>query len=286
MQATMFADDACFSFGHACRRSLESLVNSELTKISKWFWSNKLTLNVDKTCFLLIHRRREEINLQLKLNGVSLVQKDNIKYLGVTIDQKLNWKSHINNCTAKLSKCLWAISRLRRYTNTSTLRLVYYALGYSYIQYGISLYGGACKSSLHPLLVKQKLIVKIILNEEYTAPSSPLFYKLNLLKFNEVYTFQISKLMFNQIRKGIITSKSLSSLPSVHSYATRSSSNLNYHIPIVKSNLGKTAFSFQGPIVWNSLPLKVKTATIFQFKFMLKKHLLSKYIENLPALQH
>ena len=123
MQATMFADDACFTFGHACSKFLEDSVNVELVKISKWFSSNKLTLNVDKTCFLLIHRKREQISLGLKLNGTSLAQKNEIKYLGVTIDQKLNWKSHINYCTAKLSKCLWAITRLCRYTNTPTLKI-------------------------------------------------------------------------------------------------------------------------------------------------------------------
>ena len=116
-----------------------------------------------------------------------------------------------------------------------------------------------------------------MLNTEYNATSSPLFSKLKILKFNEVYTFQISKLMFNQIKKGIITSQSLSSLPSVHCHATRSSNNLNYHIPIVKSNLAKTSFSYQGPIVWNSLPFKVKSATIFQFKSILKQHLLNTY---------
>lgn len=216
--------------------------------------------------------------MNLKLNGVSLAQKNEVKYLGVTIDHKLSWKPHIQICIAKLSKCLWAITRLRRYTNTPTLKLVYFALAYPYIQYGISLYGGACKSILNPLIIKQKLLVKIMLNKDFDSPSSPLFYKLGLLKINEIYISQIAKLMFNQIWRDIITSQNLFPLLSVHSHNTRSSSKLNYHIPIIKSNLAKTSFYYQGPIVWNSLPLKIKTATSFHFKFLLKKYLLNHYL--------
>ncbi|MEC8569017.1 MAG: reverse transcriptase domain-containing protein [Pseudomonadota bacterium] len=243
MHGTMFADDACFSIGHSSQATLERHVNLELSRISTWFQSNKLTLNVYKTCFLLIHRRREKLSLQLSLNGAPISQKEEVKYLGVILDHKLSWKSHINSCTSNLSKCLWAVPRLRRYTNTSTLRLVYYALGYSYLQYGISVYGKACKSVLQPLLVKSINQSNEILFAEYNSPSSPLFLKLNVLKFDDVYTLEITSLMYNQIKKGVITSQNISSLSSVHSYATRSSNNQNFHIPIVKSNLAKNFFS-------------------------------------------
>ena len=160
MQTTLFADDACFNLGHQCVQTLEKLVNIELDKLSLWFKENKLSLNVGKTNFVMIHRRRQNIRLQLKLNGALLEQKDSIKYLGVVIDQKLNWKSHITNCTAKLGKCLWAINKLRQYTTIPILKLVYFALAYPHIQYCISSWGGACKTSLQPLFVKQKIIIK------------------------------------------------------------------------------------------------------------------------------
>ena len=170
MQTTLFADDACFNLGHQCVQTPEKLVNIELAKLSLWFKENKLSLNVGKTNFVMIHRRRQNIRLQLKLNGALLEQKDSIKYLGVVIDQKLNWKSHITNCTAKLGKCLWAINKLRQYTTIPILKLVYFALAYPYIQYCISSRGGACKTSLQPLFIKQKLIIKSMLHEQYISP--------------------------------------------------------------------------------------------------------------------
>ena len=95
------------------------------------------------------------------LNNATLEEKDQVKYLGVTIDKRLDWKAHINSCTSKLNRCIWAISKLRRYTSLSTLKQVYYSLAYPYIQYCISTWGGAPKSTLQPLLIKQKRIIKI-----------------------------------------------------------------------------------------------------------------------------
>ena len=102
------------------------------------------------------------------------------------------------------------------------------------------------------------MIVKTMLYEDYTSPSSPLFFKLGLLKLQEVYMFQSAKLIFGQIRNNNIVCQNLSSLPSVHSYNTKSSNNLNYFIPSVDSNLGKTSLKYYGPIVWNSLPIEIE----------------------------
>ena len=222
MQATLFADDACFCLGHNCITTMERLVNLELDKINKWFQNNRLALNIGKTKFMMIHRRREEIKLQLKINGTTLEQTDQIKYLGVVIDKKLNWKPHIINCTAKLGKCLWAITKLRPYTNIAILKLVYYSLAYPYLQYCISSWGGASTTSLQPLFVKQKLIIKSMLHQNYMSHSSPLFLKLDILKLPEIYELQIGRLMKKQIIKN--TSQNILPLSTVHSYNTRSTS--------------------------------------------------------------
>ena len=156
--------------------------------------------------------------------------------------------------------------------------MVYFALAYPFLQYCISSWGGANVTSLNPLLVKQKLIVKAMLHKNYMTPSSPLFQKLNLLKLPEIYSFQVGKLMYNQIRNNIITSNNLFSLPTIHSHQTRQSANHNNYVPSVKLNLGKTSLRYCGPIIWNSLPNKIKDASTFQFKRLLKQHLLENYL--------
>jgi hypothetical protein len=283
MDATLFADDACFSIGHSQPDVMERVVNRELVGISEWFVENKLSLNTEKTNFMLIHRKTQPADVTLLLNGTQLKKNDQIRYLGVTIDEKLTWKAHIRNLTLKLNKCLWAITKLRRYTSLPTLKLVYFALAYPHLQYCVSTWGGACVTTLKPLLTKQKIIIRIMLHQPYMAPSSPLFYKLGMLKLEEIYHFSIGNLMF-KFRNFTNTTKipNLSTIPTIHSHNTRRNNDLNYYVPPVRSNLGKTSFSYCGPMIWNVIPKEIKTSTQYNFKPTYKKYLLQRY--NTPAL--
>ena len=281
METTLFADDACFSFGHLNLEVLELYVNNELKKISKWYSNNKLALNVDKSNCILIHRKKQKIKINLVLNDVLLEQLEEVKYLGITIDEHLNWKSHIYNCTLQLNKCLWAITKLRPYTTISTLKLVYYALAYPYIQYCITTWGGASDLSLKPLLIKQKRIIKTMLYEPTISRSSPLFHKLNLLKLNEIYDLKVGTQMFKVNQKNSNFLHEIPLISSVHDHNTRLNSNANYYKHSVTSELGKTAFSYYGPKVWNTIPMDVRNSTAFQFKSLYKDHLLQKYL-SLP----
>ena len=85
------------------------------------FKSNKLTLNTTKTNFVIFHPYQKKVTYQLSLymfdnekNGnVTQESKNYIKYLGVLIDKNLTWKYHIDAITAKISKTVGLISKLR-----------------------------------------------------------------------------------------------------------------------------------------------------------------------------
>ena len=173
---------------------------------------------------------------------------------------------------------LLAVLKLSAYTNVQNLTLIHFLLAYPYIQYGIPTWGGACQTTLQPLLVKQKLIVKCMLHQSYRTSSSPLFSQLGLLKINEVYKFQIGKLLFNQIRKNNNIIQNLTSLSDLHAYNTRSVNNQNLYIPSVNSNLGKTSLTYHGAIIWNSIPTEIRNSSIYNFKFLLRKYFLKNYL--------
>lgn len=70
---------------------------------------------------------------------IEFVEK--FKYLGLTIDQNMSWKTHINNVCAKLRSALGKMHHLRGVVNRATLYSVYYALADSILSYGLSSYG-------------------------------------------------------------------------------------------------------------------------------------------------
>ena len=70
---------------------MEREVNIELEKVFVWLASNKLTLNTDKSKFMILSKKRHIPNLPIKMNGVDLKRCESYKYLGVMFDKDLEW---------------------------------------------------------------------------------------------------------------------------------------------------------------------------------------------------
>ena len=68
-------------------------------------------------------------------------QVDSTKYLGITFDSNLTWKSHINELCLKLSKTVGILSKVRHFVNKHILVMLYYSLIYPFLTYGIHVWG-------------------------------------------------------------------------------------------------------------------------------------------------
>ena len=87
----LFADDACLSYQHSDPEYLNE-VNKELGKVDTWLRTNKLFINYSKSIFVLFNKTSKNCEFSVKINGFLIEQSDSIKYLGVVLDDKLNWK--------------------------------------------------------------------------------------------------------------------------------------------------------------------------------------------------
>ena len=94
----LFADDASLFFKHKDINILESEINSELANVHIWLSATKLSLNIEKSNFVIFHPVQKKIpqKVILFINNQSLTEENCIRYLGVYIDSNISWKSHIN----------------------------------------------------------------------------------------------------------------------------------------------------------------------------------------------
>ena len=274
----LFADDMCLSFSEKDPAELNSIVNKELEKVYHWLKCNKLFINYKKSTYLIFDKSRKKHSFKVFINGQELVQSRSTKYLGVIIDDKLSWKDHITYLRSKLSRNCYAIGKLKHYVGISTLKLVYYSLFYSYLQYCITSWGGAAKSNLDPLNKVHKRVVRYISQMPALSPTNPLFSQLKFLKLADIHKFQVAKLMFKYKGGNKIGEFKALHLGSRHSYNTRAAGNSNYVIPQVKTNIGLRSFSFLGPKVWQSVPTQFKSISFHSFKHKYKAFLLDQYI--------
>ena len=112
--------------------NLQLYLNQDLDNVHNWLRANKLTLNMTKTEFMLIGSRQRLSTLTdsptITIHDSQVSQVTTAKPLGVTIDNKLDWSSHIDKLTKKVASGIRAIKRIRHLVPQATLHLIYQAL--------------------------------------------------------------------------------------------------------------------------------------------------------------
>ena len=113
----LFADDTTFQMSDTDLNNLFDNANSELEKAAIWFKSNKLTLNVKKTKFMIFSEKQTNIeNNTLKIGNTNIEQigtnckQKYFKFVGHVLDDKLTWEGHIQHISKKLASANFAIN--------------------------------------------------------------------------------------------------------------------------------------------------------------------------------
>ena len=125
----LYADDTCVvAQGHNLEDLIDTL-NTELSSLNEWLLCNKLTLNTNKTYYMVFHRARIKLtNIDIGINGSKLQRVKCVKYLGLMVDQKLKWIDHIAHVKHKVAHGLGIINKakpflIKKASGTCTIRL-------------------------------------------------------------------------------------------------------------------------------------------------------------------
>ena len=123
----LFADDTNVFLSHKDPDCLVNQLNTELNKLSIWFKVNKLPLNLKKTKFMVFKPRQKRTShiIQLLINGQQIDQVKETVFLGVVIDENLNWKSEISHVANKVSKSIGIIHKSSFYLLTKSSQVLY-----------------------------------------------------------------------------------------------------------------------------------------------------------------
>lgn len=270
----LYADDTTiFIQGHNLL-DITTTLNTELNKISNWIKSNKLTLNINKTQYMVSSPlMTQSINILVKIDNVELIEVSEFKFLGVILDNKLRWKAHIDTVKSKVALLTGIIYRLRSLLTVNCLKQIYYTLIYPHLLYCSALWGGAYKTYVDSLFVTQKKLLRIMFYKGRFEHTHNIFVESMLLKLHDVIHLQTN----------LFVHKFVHSLNLDHGF-TKINHNLtrrqHLRTPLCRTSHAQQSVLSRGTIAWNNLPLDfINEPNIKVFKSKVKKLILEGYNE-------
>ena len=247
-------------------------MNNQLVHISNWFTSNKLTLNVDKTQVMIFSRRKIPIpNTQVELKGQPVAFVAKAKFLGVIVDQRLNWKDHVSFVAGKLSKSCGILYKIRNCLTTPAKSLLYYSLIHPFLTYCINVYASTYKTNLRPVISSQKRVIRTLSHASRRDHTLPLFCQWNILPLCHIINFSAAVFVY----------KALNQLTYIDNeffvrnnpvYNLRNNTDLQIHRN--SSTQSQLFLKYRAAKIWNSITIDIRmSSSIATFKRKLKLYM-------------
>ena len=280
LKCILFADDTNFLCSGDDLFELCEIICLELEKLSIWFAVNKLSLNVEKTNFMIFAKYNNNYdNLHLCIKDELIKRVHHTKFLGVYIDEKLNWKYHINCIATKLAKSVSISYKASFYLEKPCLRMLYYTLFFPYINYCSETWGNTYKTNLNKLVVLQKKALRNICKAKRLEHTNSLFIELNILKLYDLIEFKTVVIVFKARHKILpIKVQNNFTFNTDQFYNTRSRQKVDF-VPLrPRTMLKSMCVSLRGVRLWNNLSCEFRNCSSIQmFKNKYKKGIFIKY---------
>ena len=267
LKSQLFADDTMLSFSQEKSTLVSPSFYIDLKLVTDWLKSNKLTVNFTKTHLINFSLGPNRLfDNAIALDDQTINNNAFCDYLGVRIDEKLNFGQHTGIIMGKISKSTGILYKLKELFPTQSRIDYYCSFIYPFLSYCVLIWGGTYDVHLKEIIIKQKKVVRLIAGAPYNSPSTPLFFRFKILKFEDLYRFNLAIYMY----------KNQSQFQCSHSINTR-----NRHLavpPYHRLTVTQHSVSYKGPQIWNKLPLEIRSLnSITKFKKAVKEHFLNSY---------
>ncbi|GBN44566.1 RNA-directed DNA polymerase from mobile element jockey [Araneus ventricosus] len=161
----MYADDTAILERNKNPKYTAAAINQHLEKLDDWFVKWKIALNVSKTEAVYVAKGEKKHKPVINIKNKMIPWSQQAKYLGIILDKKLTWQSHISsiktnfrNATRKLYPLIARDSDMKRKYKI----LIYTAILRPIITYGCPIWGAAAKSNINKLEVLENNIIRQI----------------------------------------------------------------------------------------------------------------------------
>lgn len=142
----LFADDTSMIVTNPNPLNLKKSVNKIIQDINEWFNTNLLPLNTDKTHFIHFVTKNSS---SIMHGNKKIANVYNTKFLDLTLDNALSWRTHIDTIIPKLSSASFALTVVKPFLSLDSLKMVYYSYFHSIMTDGLIFWGNSHHSNIY-----------------------------------------------------------------------------------------------------------------------------------------
>ena len=258
----MFADDTNLIFSESSYEKVFQVANEELKSIDNWLTANKLSLNINKTNYIVFRTPNSKLPCQhaLQLRNREIKRVVSVKFLGVIVHEHLSWKPHMEALLSKIRITCSIVHKIRNHLSQRILLLLYNSMIKSHLQYCIMTWCNGNKTMVKKLQSSVNKFIRLIFKLNYRDSVKTLMQQYSLLTIHQLEELETASFMYKYLHDDLpVTFRNLlddNQLASSTSRQTRSQSNL---FPLFcRIELTKQSLKYRGPLTWNSIPVTIR----------------------------
>ena len=261
----MFADDTLVAVEDSSIDGAILKMNTVLKKLEIWMGRNNVVINTKKTKVMVLGQHFPTCADSVRLNNDELEFVNVVKYLGVTIDRKLEFKNHIGDVVGAARKRVGYFSRVCKYVSVDTRVMIYKALVSPLFEYCPTILFYASEGDLQRLQLLQNKAMRCILGCGMYVSVDHMLDVLCFLNIRDrLYVMNmcfIHKIVSGQLPRYL----SVTRVSDVHDYNTRTRNDL--YIKRVRHTYTQNCLFFNGFAMYNLLDDSIKDSiNVREFK--------------------
>lgn len=165
----------------------ETEINNTIERLIEYLNKIELSINLKKSVYIQFNKSNNaKYNVKMKIHKIDEVTQT--KFLGVTLDQDINWKAHIDTVSKRINKFVYALKKVKNITNVKTAITSYHAYVESVLRYGLIMWGNS--TDQNRAFIAQKKCIRAITGLRPDESCRPIFKKLGLLPLPSLYIYE------------------------------------------------------------------------------------------------
>ena len=249
----LFADDTFLFTNDRKIDAVKEKASNLFEKNFRWCVANQLSINSEKTNFVLFHAKNKPIPENVDCIHTTFITLNRVKcvqYLGLMIDENLYWYMHVEHVYDYLVKHFGIFNHVKTIISKKIARQLYFAFIHSRIKYGIEVFGDCANEYLQKLQVIHNKLLKLLLHFDRRTSINELHQKVSLLKVVDIHNVNLLAFVI-ECRSGRCPTL-FSNYYHVREagYDLRQKERL--HVPMARTDIGQSSCKIKGARLWNN----------------------------------